>query len=119
MFELRQLHFHLAFVRSSALSEDVEDQPGAIDHASAQQLLKVAFLHRREQMVDQHQICVERTYGFGHLLGFAGPDVVTRIRGFDARRNRRQHFCASRLHQFDEFFRTLCRIALAAGMRED
>jgi hypothetical protein len=46
VLELRQLDLQLAFVRARALREDVEDQAGAVDDATLQQLLEVALLHR-------------------------------------------------------------------------
>ena len=46
VFQLRELHFELAFVAARALREDVEDEAVAIEHAAAGVLLEVALLAR-------------------------------------------------------------------------
>jgi hypothetical protein len=56
VLELGQLDLQLAFVRTRALGEDVEDQAGAVDDAALGELLEVALLHRRERVVDQDQV---------------------------------------------------------------
>jgi len=44
VFQLRQFHFQLALMALGTLREDVEDQPAAIQHAFAGELLQVALL---------------------------------------------------------------------------
>ena len=60
MLELRQLDLELALEAARALREDIEDQPAAIEHAHAAQLLEVALLARRQRMIDQDQLGVLR-----------------------------------------------------------
>ena len=56
MLQLGQLHLQLAFEAARALGEDVQDQPGAVEHAALEELLQVAFLARAQRMVDQDQV---------------------------------------------------------------
>jgi hypothetical protein len=102
VLELRQLDLQLAFVRTRALREDVEDQAGAVDDAALGQLFQIAFLHRTQRAVDQDQIGVEREALRLQLFGLAGADVVARIRPFDARGQRADDAGAGRACQLAE-----------------
>ena len=119
VLQLGQLHFQLAFVRTCALGEDVQDQAGAIDHADTQVFFQVAFLHRGQHVVDQHQIRLQRTRRLGHLVRLAGADVVARVGILDAGADHAKHVGPGRLHQFGEFLGTTRGIAVAAGVRQD
>jgi len=80
LLELRELHFQLAFVAARALREDVEDQPGAVEHATFDELLEVAFLRRRQRVVEQHQFGTVLGGQRADLVRLAAADEVTRIR---------------------------------------
>ena len=54
--QLRELDLQLAFEAARALREDVEDQPGAIEHAALRALLEVALLARRQRVIEQHHV---------------------------------------------------------------
>ena len=56
MLQLRELDLQLAFEAARALRENVENQPAAIQHAPAGQLLEVAFLAGRQRVVDEYDI---------------------------------------------------------------
>jgi hypothetical protein len=88
VFELRKLDLQLAFMRARALGEDIEDQPGAIDHATLRELLEIALLHRRKRVIDEDQIGVGRLFLFFQFPGLAAADEKLRIRPFDARAQR-------------------------------
>ena len=118
MLQLRQLHFQLALVRAGALGEDVQDQAGAVDHARAEVLLEVALLHRAEQVVDQHQVGVQRAHHLGHFVGLAAADVETRIGRFDARDDAAQHLGAGGFHQLGELGGAALGVAAAARVRQ-
>ena len=45
--EMRQLDLQPAFAGQRALAEDLQDQPGAVEHLAVPRLLEVALLHRR------------------------------------------------------------------------
>jgi hypothetical protein len=53
VLQLRKLHFQLALVAAGSLGEDVEDQRIAVEHAQTDQLLEVAFLARRQRVIDE------------------------------------------------------------------
>jgi hypothetical protein len=72
--QLRELDLELAFVAAGALREDVEDQGVAVEHAAADELLEVAFLARRERMVDEHHVAAGVGDDLADLLGLAAAD---------------------------------------------
>jgi len=67
VIELSQLDLQLAFVGTCALGEDVENQPGAIQHATLEHALEVTFLTGREDMIENDQV------------GLVGLDLVTQL----------------------------------------
>ena len=79
VFELRELHFELAFVAARALREDVEDQPRAIEHAALDELLEIAFLRRRQRMIEQHDVGIVLDGGGADLIRLAAADEEARI----------------------------------------
>ena len=80
MFELSQLHLQLAFVAACTLGEDVENQPGTIEHPALQGFLQIAFLARTEGMIEQHQFGLMLLDRRGNLVELACPDEMPCIR---------------------------------------
>ncbi len=54
--EMRELDLQPAFGGRRALAEDLEDQPGAVDHLALELVLEIALLDRRQRAVDDHQL---------------------------------------------------------------
>ena len=79
VFELRQLHFELAFVAARALREDVEDQSRAIEHAALDELLEIAFLRGRQRMIEQDDVGVVLDGGRADFIRLAAADEEARI----------------------------------------
>ena len=46
---MRQLDLKRALLRRRTLAEDVENQPGAVDHLAVPRTLQIALLHRRNR----------------------------------------------------------------------
>ena len=118
VLELRQFDLQLAFMAARALGEDVEDQPGAVDHAALEELLQVALLARRQRVVDQHEVGAA---GIGRgldLVELAAAQQGGGIRAVDARRHHVGDARAGRAGEFGELLqRTFVR--RAAAMRLD
>ncbi len=57
------------------LAEDVEDQRDAIDDVALQQLLEVSLLCRRQLVVEDDQVDVERVGEDTKLVGLARTDI--------------------------------------------
>src|SRR5690606_17627280 len=79
MLQLREFDLQLALEGSRSLGEDVEDQTGAIEHATAQMTLEIALLHRAQRMVEQHEFGAGRPDRIEDLVGLAGTDEQPRI----------------------------------------
>src|SRR6185437_16584488 len=54
VFEMRELDLQRALARRRPLAEDVEDEPGAVDHLAVPSALEIALLHGRERRIDDH-----------------------------------------------------------------
>src|SRR5439155_18530824 len=48
--EVRKLDLEGAFLGPGALAENLENQPGAVEHLGVQFLLEIALLHRRQRV---------------------------------------------------------------------
>jgi hypothetical protein len=85
--QLRELDLELAFVAAGALREDVEDQRIAVEHAPTRELLEIAFLARRQRVVDEDHVGL---LGFGFLadlVGLAAADEEPGIRAITPTRD--------------------------------
>ena len=72
--ELCQLHLQLAFLRLRAFGENRQNQPYAVEYAALQNALQIAFLRRRQLVVEHHQFDIVLPHAFGQLFGFARAD---------------------------------------------
>ena len=79
MLQLGELNLQLALERSRPLGEDIKDKSGTIDYPTLQQAFEIAFLCRRELVVDQHHIGLMRDHEFTQFLSLAATYEVTRI----------------------------------------
>ena len=95
--EMRELDLQPPFGGRRPLAENLEDQPGAVDHLGADLVLQVLLLDRRQRRVDDQQLRVLLLRELGNLLDLAlaeqgrGPDRA------HAERPRRDHVDPDRL----------------------
>jgi hypothetical protein len=68
---MRKLDLEPPFRGRRALAEDLEDQPGAVDHLGPDFFFKVLLLHRRERGVDDQQPRLLLLRKRRHLLDLA------------------------------------------------
>ena len=79
MLQLRQLHLQAALVGACPLGEDIQDQPGAVEHAAFHRALQVALLAGAQTMVEQHHVSLVLAHQVRQLLGLAGTDEQRRV----------------------------------------
>ncbi|MNV68397.1 hypothetical protein D3C71_1612420 [compost metagenome] len=115
--QLRQFHLQLAFVAARTLGEDIQDQPGTVDHAPLQEPLQVALLPRRQRMVDQDQVGAGSIGRGLDLVQLAAADQDRRIGPINARGQRGRDAGPGGAGQIGELFKHV--IFEPAGMRLD
>src|SRR5690606_32308507 len=72
--EVRQLYLQPAFPRLRAPPEDLEDQPGAVEHLGVPCLFEVALLHGADGVVDDDETCLRRLDARAKLIHLAGAE---------------------------------------------
>ncbi len=75
----RQLDLGLALGAAGVLGEDVEDHRGAVDGGAAEDLLEVPLLGRRQLVVEDDRVRVERAAQRGDLLRLPPTDEGGRV----------------------------------------
>ena len=116
--QLRQFDLQLAFVALRTLGEDVQDQPGAVDHAALQRALQVALLGGRQRVVDQDEVGPGRVRGGLDLLELAAADQRGGIGPVDTRAEYAGDRCAGRARKLGELLQQAL-VHRAAGMGLD
>ncbi len=84
MFQLGEFHCQLAFRTAGALGEDVENQCAAVDDAAGKLALKIALLHARQWMVEDHQFSTVFGAGRTNLFNLAATSEERGVRLFAA-----------------------------------
>ena len=79
--ELGQLHLRLSLGAAGVLGEDVEDHCRTIQRGAVQDLLEVALLGRREVVVEDHGVGVERLGHRPDLVDLSPADIGRPVRG--------------------------------------
>ena len=69
-----QFHLRLALGSAGVLREDVEDHRGAVDGRSTEDLLQVALLGRREVVLEDDGVGVDREADLAQFLHLARPE---------------------------------------------
>jgi hypothetical protein len=80
--QMRELHLQRAFARARAPAEDLQDQPGAVEHLGIPGFLEIALLHRRDRAIHHHDAGFLAFHQAGDFLDFALADIS---RGRDGR----------------------------------
>jgi hypothetical protein len=79
MLQLREFDLELALAAAGTLTENIEDQFGAIKHTHLPQALKVALLDCRNFVIEEHELRAIGSQQSGNLVGLACADVKLRI----------------------------------------
>jgi hypothetical protein len=99
VLQLREFNLQFAFVALSAGGENLQDQPGSVEHLDAQPLLEVALLCRRQGLVENHALPTGLLYQKLDLVGFARANEQRRIGRLATSRQACHRLVACRLRQ--------------------
>ncbi len=119
MLELGQLDLQLALVRARATGEDIQNQPGAIEHARIHALFEVAFLARRQIVVEHHEFGAVLGHRRRDLVGLAAADEKPRVRNAARAADMAKHIRARGFHELTEFLVRLVILVDAEGDMDD
>ena len=97
--KLRQLDLCLSFLTACILGENVEDHGGSIQGRATQDLLQVELLGRRELIVEDNGVCIDRVSDRLDFLRFATADIGGWIRRVSALMNPFERISACRVDQ--------------------
>ena len=73
--QMRVFDLQRAFARARAASENLEDEPGAVEHLGVPGPFQIALLHRRERAVHHHDAGVELLISPGEFLDLAFAEI--------------------------------------------
>ena len=99
----RQLDLQAAFPALRPGAEDLQDQPGAVDHLALPGALEVALLHRAQRGVDDHEVDRPQRDLLADRAHPAGADQGGRARSAQRHDRRIDHLEVDRLAQPDRF----------------
>ena len=102
VLQLRELHLQLALMGAGTLGEDVEDQPGTIQHAAFELPLQIALLTGAQRVIENHQLRLVQLHLVQHFPDLAGPYEGARIRYVAAAHNKRDRITPCQQDQFLE-----------------
>ena len=109
VLQLRQLHLQLPFAGACMAGEDVQNQLRSVQYAARQCGFQVAQLCRRQVVIKEHQVGLNRRGDAGNLLHLAGANQPSRIRPRAPLEQLGSHHSAGACHQFAKFSkRFLC-----------
>ena len=74
MLELSQFHLEFSLPGAGALSEDIQDQRGAIQNLAVENLLQIPALSGREFFIKDDRVHLPFLAFSGKRLGLARPD---------------------------------------------
>jgi len=103
MLHLRQFHLQLALVRAGAAGENVENQPGTVEHPAFQTPFEIAFLAGRQIMIEDDQFGARSLGRGGSFIDLAAADIQPGIRTITAAAEHSHHFRTRGTGQLEEF----------------
>lgn len=120
MIELSQLDLQLAFMSARTLGEDIEDQPGTIEHTTLEGALEVALLARCQGVIEDDQIGLDGLDLVAQLLDLAAADKELGSQTTAGHAKESDHVGACRHGQFLELLGVFARLGvLAFQMNQD
>jgi hypothetical protein len=114
VIQLGQLDLQLALVSTRALGEDIQDQPGTIQHAALEHALEVALLAGREGVVEDDQLGLFGLHQIAQLFDLATADQELGGGHVPRHGDQSHHVGTRRQRQILKLLRIFGRLGVAA-----
>lgn len=101
--QLSNFYLQLTFQRAGALSENIEDELRAIDHAQFELVLQVARLGGGQGLVKDGERGATTSGKFANFASFAASDERAGVDGFETLLDLRGNLCAGAFGESAEF----------------
>ncbi len=99
VLQKRELDLGLAFGRASVLGEDVQNDRGSVDRGASEDLLQVALLSRREVVLEDHRVRVDRQTDLAQLVDLSRTEERGGIGSVTTLNDARHHVGAGGVNQ--------------------
>ncbi len=111
--QMRVLDLQRAFARARAPAEDLQDQPGAVEHLRAPGLFEIALLHRRERAVHDDDADLLALHEAGEFVDLALAEIGRGADRVERREPGLDHLEIDRARKTDGLFKPRCGRASA------
>ncbi|MNC24696.1 hypothetical protein D3C75_727610 [compost metagenome] len=110
VLELGQFDLQLAFMGTRPLGEDIEDQPGTVEHTTLEHTFEVALLTGREGVIENHQVYLFGMDQVVQLFDLATANQVFGGRLMPCHRDQRDDVGTGRQCQLLKLLRVFARL---------
>ena len=88
MLKLGQFNLQFALVGAGPLGENIQDQPGAVEHPAFELALEIALLAGAQGMIEHHDLGIMQPHRIADFHQLAGADKRARMGRVPAAHNK-------------------------------
>ncbi len=112
MFKLSKLNLQFPLCTRSTQGKNIKNQTSPVDHATFEFTLEISFLRRRQLVIENHQIGINRRKYGSQFLNLALTREIFRVRTMALSENLGNHNASCRLRKQSDFFDLVIYIRL-------